>query len=313
MKIEFSPARAGRLFAYDWTQERRRLLLVTAIIAGIYIFCALSTIGISSLSPIFDKTLPSRLWLTGQTVGDYATYAVIIYVTTLLHRKFTQPQSSCLYMTLPASALEKCVVMLTEYALAYAALWLMMAALYHLTTLVGMAVAPDYDWTMRSFFVDTQSIIDIVSNRMQSAQVTIETYGDGREAAAALLVDTIVDKITRYKGLFFAMDWATSIACLLYYILLNLHFRHNPQPKSIVIYLVTIVGFVLVGLMTFGLSIISDLQNYVAASDNTAWCVFVDNVGRTFSILFYFFLLMPVICVIECRLIYKKIRSQQAK
>ncbi len=305
MKNTFRFRSIGALLGYDWAMEKRRFVLPFVIFDIAYILCTFSTFypGYSS-GHLNNDSLPILIMIFANSFLGYAQLILILIVTTILHRKFTQPQSSCLYLTLPASPIEKFIVMLLDYVIAFAALYIVYIALFYLTMLTGYLLEPEYDWTLNLFNNDPGFLRQIIDTlRAQQADRMASGEYHEQHTASGIFIDHVLFRSTTLNvlGLF------TNLCCFLYYLILNMCFKHNAQIKSIGLVLLT--GFILT------IAFIIGFGTYAATRDFTDMneARLLHMMTRTFDIIYYTMLATVPICLAEGYILYRQIRYKQAK
>ncbi len=301
----FSFRRIANLLRYDWAMEKRRFIMPFAIFAFAYILCTFCTFypGYSS-GHLNDDRLPVLILLFANSFVGYAELGMILIVTAILHRKFTQPQSSCLYLTLPASPLEKFTVMLLDYVIALTALCIVYVALFYLTMLTGYLLEPGYDWSLNPFNRSSSFVKEvIVTLHNQQAGMTAGESDYVRQSATNVFLNHIW---SRYTPLI-VFSFFANLCSFLYYLILNMCFKHNAQIKSIGLFLLT--GFLAIVAFCIGFGIYISTKDF-SGMDETE---FLRIMTRSFDLLYYTLLACIPLSFIEGYIFYRQIRYKQAK
>lgn len=305
MKNTFSFRRIGDLLRYDWAMEKRRFVLPFVIFAIAYILCTFSTFypGYSS-GHLNNDNLPILIMIFVNSFFSYAQLILILIVTTILHRKFTQPQSSCLYLTLPASPIEKFIVMLLDYVIAFTALYIVYIALFYLTMFIGYLLEPGYNWALNIFNNEPGFLRKTIETIQAAQEHRISAEGD---LAQNSTVNLFIDHILSHYTALTVFSLFVNLAVFLYYLILNMCFKHNAQIKSIGIFLLT--GFILT------IAFIIGFGTYAATRDFTDMneARLLHMMTRTFDIIYYTMLATVPICLAEGYILYRQIRYKQAK
>lgn len=305
MKNTFSFRRIGDLLRYDWAMEKRRFILPFVIFAIAYILCTFSTFypGYSS-GHLNNDSLPILIMIFATSFLGYARPILILIVTTILHRKFTQPQSSCLYLTLPASPIEKFIVMLLDYVIAFTALYIVYVALFYLTMLVGYLLEPGYNWTLNLFNNDPSFLREIIETlqTQQANRMAMEGYHEPNTVA-----DIFIDHILSHSTTLSILNFFATLSSFLYYLILNMCFKHNAQIKSIGLVLLT--GFILAIACIIGVCIYFSTQRFINMDETQLLHIMT----RTFDMIYYTLLACIPISLAEGYILYRQIRYKQAK
>lgn len=305
MKNIFNFRRIGNLLRYDWTMEKRRFVMPFVIFAFAYILCTLSTFYPGYTSGYLNTGgLPIFVMLFANSFLGYAELVMILIVTAIMHRKFTQPQSSCLYLTLPASPLEKFIVMLLDYVIAYIALYIVYAALFYLTMFVGYLLEPSYDWALNPFRNDPLFIRKIIETLQEQQATVADTAADIQQKSA---INHFLDHIYSHYNAMTIFSFFANFCVFFYYLILNMCFKHNAQIKSIGLFLLT--GFILVIASAIGFGVYFSTKNF-SGLDET---YFIDMMTRCFDFVYYALLATVPLCLAEGYILYRQIRYKQAK
>jgi len=301
----FSFRRIANLLRYDWAMEKRRFVMPFAIFAFAYILCTFSTFypGYSS-GHLSDDSLPILVLIFANSFVSYAELAMILIVTAILHRKFTQPQSSCLYLTLPASPLEKFTVMLLDYVIAFTALYIVYTVLFYLTMLSGYLLEPSYDWSLAPFNSSSSFIKEIIET-LQTRQAGMMDGESGYEQRSA--TDVFLNHIYSHYTSLIVFSFFANLCAFFYYLILNMCFKHNAQIKSIGLFLLT--GFIAIVAFCIGFGIYISTKDF-SGMDETG---FIRIMTRSFDLLYYALLACVPLSFIEGYIFYRQIRYKQAK
>lgn len=305
MKNIFNIRRIGDLLRYDWAMEKRRFIMPFAIFVIAYILCLFSTFypGYSS-GHLNTDGLPVLVMLFANSFFGYAQLVMILIVTAILHRKFTQPQSSCLYLTLPASSVEKFIVMLLDYAIGLTALYLVYAALFYGTMFIGYLLEPGYDWTLNIFNFDPLFVRQIIETLQAERIGTNAASGTpATDSATGIFLNHIVS----HYGALNIFSVFTNLCIFFYYLILNMCFKHNAQIKSVGLFMLT--GFILVIAFLIWFTVYVSTHDFSDMNETRI----LQMMTRTFDIVYYTLLASVPVSFLGGYIFYRQIRYKQAK
>lgn len=305
MKNTFSFRRIGDLLCYDWAMEKRRFILPFVIFAIAYILCTFSTFypGYSS-GHLNNDSLPILIMIFANSFLSHAQLILILIVTTILHRKFTQPQSSCLYLTLPASPIEKFIVMLLDYVIAFTALYIVYIALFYLTMFIGYLLEPGYNWTLNLFNNDPGFLRKMIETLQTEQTSRMAAEGSYEQNTATGI---FIDHVLSHSAALNILGFFANLSIFLYYLILNMCFKHNAQIKSIGLVLLT--GFILAIACIIGFCIYFSTQHIIHMDETQL----LHMMTRTFDLIYYTLLACVPLSLAEGYILYRQIRYKQAK
>ena len=274
------------LLKYDWLLNKRKALTILGMYLIVYICLTLFYFYIKGSV----SSTPQLPFIMQNFIHSYFSVLLIItglYVTTLLHQKFTNPQSSTTYLALPGTSTEKFIVLLADYAIAIAAVWVMYIIVFIASMTIFKLNEPSYDWGMNPFFFLTSKIpteLDIAISNQSGA---------------------LADSISELISASLYMSFFTSLLSLSYYMVLNMCFRTNGQVKSIALYFGTIVLLVIICISTV-LSFATKLHYDVDDLLPEQFCTFLDVIK-------YITYAVPLYCAVILTILHIQIRFKQAK
>lgn len=274
------------LLRYDWLLNKRKALTILGMYLIVYICLTLFYFYIKGNV----SSSPKLPFIMQNFIHSYFNVLLIItglYVTTLLHQKFTNPQSSTTYLALPGTSTEKFIVLLADYAVAIAAVWAMYVIMFVASMAVFKFNEPSYDWCLNPFFF-------LKSNMSADLDVAI-----GNQSA------TLANSLSGLISASLYMSFFTSLLSLSYYMVLNMCFRTNGQVKSIALYFGTIVLLVILSISVV-LSFASKLHYDADEQLPEQFCTFLDVIK-------YITYAVPLYCAITLAILHTQIRFKQAK
>lgn len=267
MQNTFSWTRVGHLLAYDWASLRSQaiygVLAIVAISLGWVTFSMFSMLAL-------EQNVGYALYTLG-TIHNLASLAMIFWLTSLLHRKFSDARSALVYQTLPASSWEKALTMLINYLVASVALYLLFVLLYYVASGIALLidaqsqiadnpfvqalVNPNY--IIEKFNETTNSGVNVSYNNTLSI-----TSG---ETAVALSSEDFMHELFRFitRPDIYYLSLLDGPLELLIYIVLNMCFRSHAQVKSVLI----MIGALVVLGVTAGVVAIGQLSDVINTND----------------------------------------------
>lgn len=303
----FDIQRVKALLQYDWMMNKRMMGMTAVVIAAIYAFVAFVYFtGKAEVNAIQgEETLLSSaiLGVFISTFFRYASLAVILVVTTVLTKKFCEPRTSTSYLTLPGTSIEKYVVMLIDYAVALAGLWIMYFVCYYLTMLVCVLLTPGfhmvYDATIYLNPIYSVSMIQELTNQ-QSFDEVAEMLNNAHPGFGNSLLKCLATCL--------AMAPFASLASFFFYLVLNMLFRSNCQIKSIALYYITSFAFaIIIVLVTIG------TMFNVMIDPNVSEAVVLGKVQGILSAIEVVLWCMPALALVLMYVFYRQICGKQAK
>lgn len=226
--------RIKALFAYDWAVEKRRMTLVTVTIMLLYLLVCwyTYTINRNTLWEGSPEVLAHSYNAVCKVFFAIVGFCSVFIITPILHHKFTQPQMSTSYLTLPGTTAEKFWVMLCEYVMGFVAVFLLYVICYYATMTLGWLcsnVSSAYDgaaseslwWSYRLIPFDWNDLPE-ASEFIRKIIHSAQDYGSAIQAAALRLICSLVLVIP------FGILLDLGI-----YMVLNMFFRTYGQLKSI--------------------------------------------------------------------------------
>lgn len=292
MNTTFSLNRLWLLLRYDFIQARRNLLLIAAVLVGIYLVMVYR--NFTDDVTIFTPTAVAGTCHGVFTVGSYVG---IILATLLLHRKFTNPASAPLYITLPASTLEKFACLLLDYAAVLLGVWALEWLCYAATMAVGALIFPAVNWSLPFLNDSGQNLATLFKDlTVNTINLDAETFGLSYAPVAALLC---------YYSL-----W---LATLLYFICLNFHFRRNGILKSCLCLLVTYIALIFIILPIFGLWLSSHLEEIAGYNDARFSGEVVPQIERMVQVFYTLMWCSPLLPIGVGYRLYRLVSKKQIK
>lgn len=237
MKIKTDIVQVKQLLRYDWINNRKSLLLMFGVIEIIYFIC----IGICIWVDIVQgnnnySNLTNFVMSNNGTFFTIMNIAVIIRMTKYLHRKINHRQNSIPFVMIPAGNAEK----VATIHLSYLAGLIFSIILSAVNILAVMAIA---------------SLISPEAYQMLSDNI----FGLFRETGNYV---TGMD-LKGYASFFLFMILALNIFFYILYLNINLAYKKNPQPKSIITIFV-LGGLYIAYISKIGISLLSDnIKPYV--------------------------------------------------
>lgn len=303
--------RIASLLHYDWMLHNHTLKLTGIVIGIIYLCLALLYFVIKSelgFDGSHSESLPQVIGFFCHGYFSYATMAAMLVTTTLLTEKFCYPRTATAYLTLPGTSVEKFIVMLAEYAIAYIAMQIFFIVMFYVTMAICAINAPELNWMQNVFsYFDPYKESDIVQGILDSIKATsandIQTMAT-QEGAQGVLARSILNMTN-------ASIWMSpfaSIAYLAYYMILNMFFKSNVQIKAIACIFLTYFAF-MVALMIFIFGIIGA---GIVSKDMREEIMF-GKMETLFSCVTAFLYTTPAIAAGLLYFFYKQICRKQAK
>lgn len=315
MQNTFSWTRVGHLLAYDWASLRSQAIYgVLAIVAISLGWVTLSMFSMLAL----EQNVGYALYTLG-SIHNLATFAMIFWLTSLLHRKFTDARSALVYQTLPASAWEKSLTMLLNYLVASVALYLLFVLLYYVASGIALLidaqtqisdnpfvqalVNPNY--VIEKFNETTDSGINFSYNYTQS-------YTSG-ETSATFSAQDFIQELFRFitRPDIYYLSLLDGPLELLIYIVLNMCFRSHAQVKSVLI----MIGALVVLGVTAGGTAIAQLSDVAIMNDVSGevsqWMY--GEMLHVVEIIGYSLYAIPFLMAGFVYLFYRQVKSRQVK
>ena len=299
--------RISALLRYDWMINKRKAILMMTLITLVY--ACLVVMFFSSKSVLEFNINQNWPYVIGSFIFSYFKYAeiaMVFFVTTILHFKFTNPRSATTYLTLPGSSAEKWFVLMADYVIAAVAVFVLALICYLITMIVCWMLNPEISWFINpiSFFAPNLETIDSLNIVLKH-----QSYSDAMNQAAgtpeAESVKTLVDSIMEAAKYGVLLSFVEALA----YIYVNMFFRTNGQLKTIAIFVALSFLFVFVlmiyCLFAFGLPLVNGtipdgqgvFDNLMAFAKALKWLIYSS----------------PALMALFAWLIYKKICKKEAK
>lgn len=240
----FDIKRVRALFLYDWMLEKRRIGLTALIVFGLYIVLAWFIWWVNSQigQDVQDVDYMPLIMLRSYCPIFFGVLAFlsVFFVTPILQRKFTKPQTATSYLTLPGTMVEKYWVMLAEYLLGFVACAVAYLVCFYGTALIGSLIdhaylqvttwegterpSNAYGWfDYPPFYSD-----EFAKGWAEMWEDFNHKSGEGDPHHIVTLLHTL-----------FGMIPVVALLELGYYLVLNMLFRAYGQIKSILCYLGT--------------------------------------------------------------------------
>ena len=299
--------RIGALLRYDWMINKRKAILMMTLITLVY--ACLVVMFFSSKSVLEFNINQNWPYVIGSFIFSYFKYAeiaMVFFVTTILHFKFTNPRSATTYLTLPGSSAEKWFVLMADYVIAAVAVFVLALICYLITMTVCWMLNPEISWFINpiSFFAPNLETIDSLNIVLKH-----QSYSDAMNQAAgtpeAESVKTLVDSIMEAAKYGVLLSFVEALA----YIYVNMFFRTNGQLKTIAIFVALSFLFVFVlmiyCLFAFGLPLVNEGPE---AMHDT-----FDSIITFAKALKWLIYSSPALMALFAWLIYKKICKKEAK
>ncbi len=291
MNTSFSFNRLCLLLRYDFTQSRRNILVSAAVVVGLYLLLVYRHFfgEVKSYTPGEVSVLCHGVFSTATLVG-------IILSTLMLQRKFTNPTSAPLYITLPASGFEKFCALLLDYALVLIGIRVLEFVCYTATMGLGAIFYSDLNWSL-SFFDGGENL------EAMARQVIAESLRHDYAAAGLGSVDVAAWVCSTSWGL----------ATFLYFVCLNFHFKRNGILMSCLIMLLTYIVIVCVILPIGGMFLAGYLDHIYELGDEDFYNTVIparQNVLQIISVLMW---CSPVIPLLTGYRLYRLVLNKQVK
>lgn len=306
--------RISALLRYDYTIFKNKARLFLGLVFIIFVCTAL--IAYTSLNILDVNASNGVAVMLGSTIYSffgYAAMAMVFFVTSMLHFKFTDPRHSTSYLSLPGTSAEKFIVMMLEYLIGAVVIFILYVLCFYLTMSVCWIAHPELNWfanPLQYFFPSPDYInnVSMVFQQQSLSDVQSQINGMASEDAANSLscfMDNVFE-MSKYSFL-------SNIVMLLLYVYVNLFFRTNGQLKTVGIFFVGYVLFMIALMVTClvafgGLAISAQQMN-----DAQAMQLVFGTMTDVFIIIKWALYLSPIACVFLGWLIYKKISKKEAK
>lgn len=305
------------LIRYDWAINKNKFSLTMALIAIIYVCCVLLFFLSKNIFHI-ESLEPETPVIMSKFIGsffNYAQLAMVFVVTTLLHQKFTNPRSATNYLSIPGTSAEKYVVMLAEYALGAAAVFVIYLICHSLTMLTCWYMFPALDWLTNPFLIlfpaKNLDEFSVVMNGVnwESTMYQMQEVAANEQLAPELLTlfFTTVSTLMRFTPVI-------TLCELFAYMCVNMLFRTNGQLKTIAIYFAVSVVFaitmIICSIVVFGTEISQMAGNVSQEELNN---LIMGNVITVLNVMTYFCYATPLLLIGLAYLFYRQICRKQAK
>lgn len=291
-------SRVKSLLLYDWAIDKNKITTTLGIIVGLYAALFIMAYwnqtrdGIFSFTGEGGETLVTFANVSVMNYFEYATLIVGILTTVILHRKFTNPQTSVQYLALPGSRLEKYLVMIADFVIVCLAMQVLYLVVYAISMLICQFTYPELSWWMNPY-----GNSELVERLMGSERITLSDGGELYPAREFMNTNTIQ-----------LLIWLSPFLSLTTFGLwtnVNMLFRNNGILKSIGIFILAyIVLIVMLIIFTAG------FVTYVATLDifeKTRYLNYVPRVIKAFL-----WLQIPLSLFLQW-LFYRQIAKKQAK
>ena len=228
-------SRIRNLLRYDWAVDKSKITFILAIILGLYAALFImaywnqTSMGLIPLTVQSGESLVTFANVSVMNYFEYATMIVGILTTVILHRKFTNPQTSLQYLALPGSRLEKYIVMLADFAIVVIGMQLLYLAVYAVSMLICQLTYPEFSWWMNPY--DSLNMAEKLMRVTESGENEIDVMH------------------TSVMQLFIRMAPVMSFGFFGLWCVVNMLFKHNGILKSIGIFLLAYVFLVIVSMI----------------------------------------------------------------
>ena len=225
-------SRIRNLLRYDWAVDKSKITFILAIILGLYAALFImaywnqTSMGLIPLTVQSGEALVTFANVSVMNYFEYATMIVGILTTVILHRKFTNPQTSLQYLALPGSRLEKYIVMLADFAIVVIGMQLLYLAVYAVSMLICQLTYPEFSWWMNPY--DSLNMAEKLMRVTESGENEIDVMH------------------TSVMQLFIRMAPVMSFGFFGLWCVVNMLFKHNGILKSIGVFLLAYVFLVIV-------------------------------------------------------------------
>lgn len=315
MQNTFSWTRVGHLLAYDWASLRSQaiygVLAIVAISLGWVTFSMFSMLAL-------EQNVGYALYTLG-TIHNLASLAMIFWLTSLLHRKFTDARSALVYQTLPASSWEKALTMLINYLVASVALYLLFVLLYYVASGIALLIDAQSQIADNPFvqvLVNPNYIIEKF-NETTNSGVNV-SYDNtlsitSGETAVALSSEDFMHELFRFitRPDIYYLSLLDGPLELLIYIVLNMCFRSHAQVKSVLIMIGALVVLgVTAGVVAIGQ--LSDVINTNEVSDEVSQWMYGELL-QVVKIIGYSLYAIPFLMAGFVYLFYRQVKCRQVK
>ncbi len=285
--------RIRNLLRYDWAIDKSKITNTLVIILGLYTAFFLmaywnqTRLGdADTYSPEGGANLATFATVSVMNYFQYATMVVLILATVILHRKFTNPQTSVQYLALPGSRLEKYIVMLADYAIVFVGMEVLYLAVWALSMLVCQLTYPEISWWLNPY--GGYDLADRIFDFTQSHST-----------------DSAPDLFhTNTMQLFF---WISPFINLVFFGLwtnVNMLFSHNGILKTIGLFILAYV-VLLIGLMFFFVGFFATIDHDVETLQ------YYGHLG-SIAIKVFLWFQIPLALFLQW-LFYRQIAKKQAK
>lgn len=315
MQNTFSWTRVGHLLAYDWASLRSQAIY--GIIAIVAISLGWVTLSMFSMLAL-EQNVGYALYSLG-SIHNLASLAMIFWLTSMLHRKFTDARSALVYQTLPASAWEKSLTMLINYLVASVVLYLLFILLYYVASGIALLIDAQTQISDNPFvqaLVNPNYVIDKFNETTDSGlNVSYNntlSVTSGETAVALSLQDffhMLFGFITRPD--IYYLSLLDGPLELLIYIVLNMCFRSHAQIKSVLIMIGALVVLgVTAGVVAIGQ--LSDVINTNEVSEEVSQWMYGELL-QVVKIIGYSLYAIPFLMAGFVYLFYRQVKCRQVK
>lgn len=228
-------SRIRNLLCYDWAVDKSKIKFTLAIVVGLYAALFImaywnqTSMGLLPMTPQSGEALVTFANVSVMNYFEYATMIVGILTTVILHRKFTNPQTSLQYLALPGSRLEKYIVMLADFAFVVIGMQVLYLVVYAVSMLICQLTYPEFSWWMNPW------------NSLNMAEKLMSVTESGENQ-----FDVIHTSVMR---LFNWMTPVISFGTFGLWCVVNMLFKHNGILKSIGVFLLAYVFLVIVSMI----------------------------------------------------------------
>lgn len=228
-------SRIRNLLCYDWAVDKSKIKFTLAIVVGLYAALFImaywnqTSMGLLPMTPQSGEALVTFANVSVMNYFEYATMIVGILTTVILHRKFTNPQTSLQYLALPGSRLEKYIVMLADFAFVVIGMQVLYLVVYAVSMLICQLTYPEFSWWMNPW------------NSLNMAEKLMSVTESGENQ-----FDVIHTSVMR---LFIWMAPVISFGTFGLWCVVNMLFKHNGILKSIGVFLLAYVFLVIVSMI----------------------------------------------------------------
>lgn len=320
--------RIGALIRYDWMLHKHNIKLTYAVIAIIYICIALlyflskASLHLDIMTDkgsSFYESLPTYISGFCVTFFNYAGYAVVFLMTSLVTEKYCHPRTATAYLTLPGTTLEKFCVVAIDFIAAFVALKVLYLIMFYLTMGICYLNAPDLDWSINGLALllpeETMNMANNIVTQIQGVDKMEELKKLGEMNNETMNAFIAAIENTQKAG--FWMAPFSTIASVVFYLILNMFFKTNVQIKAIGCIVISYIAYIVITMIVvFGIlgKLLFESHNL---SGNDADLFVINNIFEPITGFLNFMAgliyAMPLIAAALLWVFYYQIKRKQAK